>query len=488
MVAAVRDIAPIDRAALHHAFREHGEIGEAISSFWPPPDNGRGALTLADIQAAFFALASTGVQEAKRQLLLSLLRRAANREAVYLLKIILGDMRTGVSEGIVEAAIAEAFGAKVAAVRGARLLVGDLDAVAELAFEHALDRAQFLPFTPLGFMLAQPIMTTSEILETLAQRPSIAEDKFDGIRAQLHAAKTADNGTMRVELFFAVRGASHKVFPISSSRASLFAERTGHAFVLDGEIVPLRLSKDGNHVSLPFSTLQKRLGRKQLTAKQLQQYPCAFIAFDCLYLDGELLLERPLTERREKLTTLLNAQLPADKTSQENSILPLVVSESHVITTAEALDAAFAAARLRRNEGLVIKRLDSAYTPGRRGDAWLKLKSHLPTLDVVVVAAERGHGKRKNVLSDVTFAVRSDEENTQLLTVGKAYTGLTDIEIAALTERFVTETIEEKGRTRIVHPTVVLEIAFDQLTKSDRHTSGYAMRFRASSEFARTKA
>ncbi len=346
VIAAVRDIAAIDRSALHQAFREHGEIGEAISPFWPQPPQGAATLSLGDIQSVFFALAATGVQETKRQILQKLLGRATNREAVYLLKIILGDMRTGVSEGIVEAAIAEAFDAKVAAVRGARLLVGDLDAVAELAFEHALNRAQFRPFVPLGFMLAQPIMTTKEILGTLAQRPAIAEDKFDGIRAQLHAARSEGNRAMRVELFSRGSGSVAQSFPDITAPAAKFAERTGHAFVLDGEIVPLRLSASGQHVTLPFSTLQKRLGRKQLTAKQLQQYPCAFIAFDCLYLDGELLLERPLSERREKLTALLQTAMPDGNETHEQTILPLVVSESHVITTAEA-----SKQRLRRRGG-----------------------------------------------------------------------------------------------------------------------------------------
>ena len=157
--------------------------------------------------------------------------------------------------------------------------------------------------------------------------------------------------------------------------------------------------------------------------------------------------------------------------------VPVVVSDRVKVTTAEELDAVFAAARVRRNEGLVIKRLDSLYTPGRRGDAWMKLKSHLPTLDVVVVGAELGHGKRRGVLSDVTFAVRAAEGSGELLTVGKAYTGLTDAEIAGLTERFMGETVEVRGRFRVVRPMVVLEIAFDQLTKSERHSSGYAMRF-----------
>jgi DNA ligase-1 len=411
-------------------------------------------------------MAGTGTQEGKRQALLGLLRRAGNREAVYLLKIILGDMRTGVSEGIVEAGIAEAFGVKVGEVRGARLLVGDLDVVAELAMEGRLGEAAFRPFVPLGYMLAQPVMTTGEIVEALAGRGAVAEDKYDGIRAQLHVA--AEGAGVRVELFSRGSGAVTQSFPDIANAVAGFAKRTGRAFVLDGEIVPMRLGRNGDRVMLPFSMLQKRLGRKVLTAKQMVQNPVAFVAFDCLYAEGELLLERPLAERREKLRGVLEGM---------EAGVPVVVSGGVEVTTAEGLEGVFAAARVRRNEGLVIKRLDSLYTPGRRGDAWMKLKSHLPTLDVVVVGAELGHGKRRGVLSDVTFAVRAAEGSGELLTVGKAYTGLTDVEIAGLTERFMGETVEVRGRFRVVRPTVVLEIAFDQLTKSERHTSGYAMRF-----------
>ncbi|MGN6368540.1 MAG: ATP-dependent DNA ligase [Phycisphaerae bacterium] len=479
VVGAVHEIAAIDRATLHRAFHEHGEIGEALSAYWPTPPDNTPPLTLPEIQAAFIDLAATGIQDQKRNIVTRLLRRCANREAVYLVKIILGDMRTGVSEGIIESAIAEAFDAKLAAVRAARLLVGDLDAVAELAIESRLDKAQFRPFVPLGYMLAQPIMTAAEIIDTLANRPAIAEDKFDGIRAQLHVS-TQDN-LLRVELFSRGSGAVTASFPDIITPIHKWAQSTGKTrFVLDGEIIPARIAHDSTLTVLPFSSLQKRLGRKTLTPKTLRENPAAFIAFDCLWLDGNLLLDRPLNERREKLTELLAKEITPQIENRNSKIenpLPLVMSTAAPVTDAPALESLFAAARSRRNEGLVIKRLDSPYTPGRRGDAWLKLKSHLPTLDVVVVAAERGHGKRRDVLSDVTFAVRASTDDPTLLTVGKAYTGLTDAEIAALTERFERETIETRGRTRTVHPTVVLEIAFDQITKSTRHSSGYAMRF-----------
>jgi DNA ligase-1 len=314
----------------------------------------------------------------------------------------------------------------------------------------------------MGYMLAQPMMTAAEIIEALAERPAVAEDKYDGIRAQLHVART-DDGSTRAELYSRGSGAVSASFPDIIKPAKTFAETTNRQFVLDGEIVPMRLT-NGELETLPFSILQRRLGRKQLSPAQLRQNPVAFLAFDCLWLDGQLLLQRPFAQRRDALHQIAHGA-------------PFVIGPSTIVTDAAALESLFAQARSRRNEGLVVKRLDSAYTPGCRGDAWMKLKSHLPTLDVVVVGAEKGHGKRKDVLSDVTFAVRADENSDQLLIVGKAYTGLTDAEILQLTERFISETVEESGRFRRVQPTVVLEVAFDQITKSARHSSGYAMRF-----------
>jgi DNA ligase-1 len=236
----------------------------------------------------------------------------------------------------------------------------------------------------------------------------------------------------------------------------------------------------------------------------LRAVPVVYIAFDVLYGGGELLIEKPLEERRKILEQAfalvakdgfiveyaMATENPQGKLVFPPKISPPTISEpaigtgSHVprvvlapVLTAsspENLEEIFAAARERGNEGLMIKDVNSPYTPGRRGKSWLKLKKELATLDVVVTAVEWGHGKRNKVLSDYTFAVRDGE---QLLNVGKAYSGLTDAEIAEMTEWFLAHTLDDKGFRRTVEPKIVLEVAFNNMMRSNRHESGYALRF-----------
>jgi DNA ligase-1 len=213
--------------------------------------------------------------------------------------------------------------------------------------------------------------------------------------------------------------------------------------------------------------LQKRLGRKGDDFFLGAEIPVSISFYDLLWLNGRSLLKEPLTVRRELLAKLL----PAENTSQ------CVVAPVGQANTATDIEAAFLAARQRGNEGLIAKDPNSIYTPGRRGLAWLKLKKAYATLDVVVVAVEYGHGKRRDVLSDYTFAIRDEENGNRLLTVGKAYSGLTDVEIAQLTQHFLANTIEDRGRYKVVVPDTILEIAFDIIQPSSRHQSGYALRF-----------
>jgi DNA ligase-1 len=229
--------------------------------------------------------------------------------------------------------------------------------------------------------------------------------------------------------------------------------------ILDGEILAMR----GDTV-LPFADLQKRLGRREPDLFLSAEIPIQFVAFDLLWRNGKSLLAQSLAERRRALESL--APLPA----------ALRLSRITPADSVEEIEAAFAAARARNNEGLMVKDPTSVYAPGRRGLAWLKLKKALATLDCVVVGAEYGNGKRNKVLSDYTFAVR-DESTGALKTIGKAYSGLTDVEIAGLTEHFLGRVIRNHGRYLEVQPDIVLEIAFDRIQPSARHSSGLAMRF-----------
>ena len=238
--------------------------------------------------------------------------------------------------------------------------------------------------------------------------------------------------------------------------------------ILDGELLGLK-----NGVVLPFVSLQARLGRKKPSAAILDEVPVVYVAFDTIALDpvgGSTvvpLLDEPLTSRRRRLEAL---DLP--ETGNGRFVL------SHLTTadSTDALELAFTAARARRNEGLMVKDPASLYSPGRRGYGWLKMKKALATLDCVVVGVEVGHGKRHGVLSDYTFAVR-DEANDRLVTIGKAYSGLTDAEIAEMTAWFSANTLSIHGRYRLVEPSVVVEIAFDVIMRSKRHKSGFALRF-----------
>jgi DNA ligase-1 len=464
----------LNPAQYHDLVVRSGEVGEALSIAWDrrsrkgqspaAPPRILPPLTLRDVAATFDDLANTGNGERKRAILAELFNRCAERrEAAYVAKVIFGDLRTGVQDGVLEAAVAAAFDRPLAAVRRALLMVGDLDAVAVLARHDQLATAAFALFHPIQFMLATPQESAEVAAATLAGRSFVAEDKLDGIRAQVH--KDGD----RIAIYTRTMDRADESFP---DVVAAVRQLPG-AFLLDGEIVPYR-----NGVVLPFANIQKRLGRKVLTAKILRDHPAVFIAFDVLYRDGALLMDEPWTVRHAALDALVTPPATGDHVPAAAGTPVRLVPAS--VTTAADIDAAFAKSRQARNEGLVLKDPDSPYVPGRRGKQWLKLKTHLPTFDCVVTAAEYGHGKRRDSLSDYTFAVWDRdpaEGDARLVNIGKAFSGVTDAEIARLTELFLGISTGQVGRVHAVRPQVVLEIAADQIQKSGRHASGYALRF-----------
>jgi len=361
------------------------------------------------------------------------------------------------------------------------MLSGDIAEVTRAARRQDLGAIQLRVFHPLQFMLASPEPTAEAILERLTP-PVWLEEKYDGIRCQLHKQGP------RVELFSRDLHNITAQFPdLARAATALNAD-----VILDGELLAWR---DGR--ALPFAELQKRLGRKGGDDFFLgQEIPISFSAYDLLWLNGNSLLKSSLSTRRTALESLLNGPaskpLPNGGTTSVSSfpnsasasdLSPFTLHPSLLLLAPRQLahsvgeiDAAFLASRQRGNEGLMAKDPQSPYTPGRRGLAWLKLKKAYATLDVVVVGVEYGHGKRRGVLSDYTFAIRDDATGA-LLTVGKAYSGLTDAEIAQYTEHFLANTLEERGRFRTVAPDVILEVAFDSIQESKRHQSGYALRF-----------
>lgn len=427
-------------------YSDSGDTAEAILASRTRPENA----PLADIARLLTALADARGPAAKLAQFEARLRTLSPLAAKYLIKIVTGDLRIGLKEGLVEEAIAASTQRPVELVREANLLCGDITEVMRAARENRLDGIALRVFHPLQFMLASPEPTGAAILARLGA-PVWLEEKYDGIRCQVHK----QGG--RVELF------SRDLHRITAQFPDLAAAALALPgdFIIDGELLAWREGR-----ALPFAELQKRLGRKGDDFFLGAEIPVSVSCYDLLWRDGEVLLKEPLSRRRDLLAALL-ASLPPER---------FLLAPVQQARTAVEIESAFLAARRRGNEGLMAKDPRSAYTPGRRGLAWLKLKKAYATLDVVVVGVEYGHGKRKGVLSDYTFAIR-DDATGGLLTVGKAYSGLTDAEIAALTQHFIEHTIEEKGRYRSVVPDTVLEIAFDSIQPSARHQSGYALRF-----------
>lgn len=408
-------------------------------------------MTLAETESLIARLSETRGIKNKTALLAAVLHRTSPLEAKYLVKLLAGDLRIGLREGLVEDAIARVFGQSLADVSYANMLLGDIGETATRARTGDLRNVNMQLFHPIKFMLATPAADLSDVARTMPSE-FLIEDKFDGIRAQAHV----ESG--RVAIYSRTMDEITHRFPeLIEPLRSLTTD-----VIIDGEIVPAN-----NEGILPFSELQKRLGRKNVGSQLLKAVPVVLVAYDLLYAGRKVLIDQPLSERRHLL-----AQMVLERG-------PLRLSQGKLLFDVALLDEEFELARARGNEGLMIKSPGSPYKPGRRGRDWLKLKRAIATLDVAVTAVEVGHGKRRNLLSDYTFAVRRSAEEEELLNIGKAYSGLTDSELTELTEWFKSHTLQQfgHGRVRIVEPAIVIEVTFDRVQPSKRHKSGYALRF-----------
>ena len=466
---ALAHLAAPEAGAFEAVYRKHGDLGAMTEEVLEGQQVAE-ALSLEDVRAAFERLAARRGASQKLPELEALLRRACPLEAKYVVKIITGDLRIGLKESLIEEGISQAFARALPDVERANMLTGDISATLRLAAAGRLDAAQLRLFNPIGFMLASPAESAEEAMKYFSGS-ALVEDKYDGIRAQAHK-----------------RGREARLFSRTLDEVKEFPELLAPLqalpgeFILDGEVVGWRGGR-----ALPFTDFQTRLGRRQSEAQgelwpghpiNEADVPVVYVVFDLLYADGNLLLDAPLSERRRRLETLLaNVVSAGDGPRPEaRAGSKLQLAQASLCHTGGDLQLAFERALARGNEGVMAKAPDSPYAPGHRGRYWLKLKRPMATLDVVVTAVEYGHGKRRGLLSDYTFSVRVPGED-RLVTIGKAYSGLTDAEILELTEHFKQHTLDERGFSRRVEPTIVIEVAFNNIQRSDRHESGYALRF-----------
>ncbi len=462
---ALLKVSRFPEASVREIARRHRDAGKTTTEVLtgctqPVP------ASLAAIAGFFDRLAAARGPLIKSSLLEDRLMSLSALEAGCLVRILTGDLRIGLKDGLLEESISCAFACPIESVREVHMFTGDLGQTVVLAKNGQTHLARMEPLRPIKCMLASPEPDAAAVWRRFTEREKASdtpdetadspapptqhlwvEDKFDGIRAQLHHAAG------RVEIFSRdLKNVTDQFRELARNAQALTQE-----VVFDGEIIAYQEGR-----KLTFFDLQKRLGRRDGDLFMGDDIPVVYVVFDLLWLNGEALLAQPLRERRQRLDRL---RLPPGFRA---------VALNEVESVAE-IDRVFREARDRGNEGLMIKDPQSAYTPGRRGYSWVKLKKELATLDVVVTAVEQGHGRRSGVLSDYTFAVR--DATGALRNIGKAYSGLTDAEIAELTTHFEAHALERRGAWIRVEPNVVLEVAFDSIQPSSRHDSGLAMRF-----------
>jgi DNA ligase-1 len=413
----------------------------------PPP------LTILNVFQTFEEIAETsgkGSRARKEALLRGLLVRATSLEAKYLARILFQEMRHGVNEGIMLNGIAKAAGLKSKLVRRANQLWGELGKVALVALtegEAGLQKATLRLFRPIKSMLAQTAENHAEAFERYGGRLAL-EYKLDGARVQIH--RRGDE----------VRIYSRTLSDVTASLPDVVAEVVrvlqAQGAIVEGEAVAV----DAQGRPLPFQHLMRRFRRVHAIEATIQEIPVQLYLFDALYIDGQSLLDAPNEDRWTALEELTGGQ------DLVRRLLPKTIAEAE----------AFAEGAHRAgHEGVMAKELGSAYTPGVRGKSWLKLK-HIVSLDVVIVAADWGYGRRHGWLSNYHLAVR-DADTGEYMVVGKTFKGLTDNEFVEMTERLLALERSRKGSTVYVQPQVVVEVLFNEIQESNQYKSGFALRF-----------
>ena len=407
------------------------------------------ALTLLDVDRAFDELAivkGRGSAQARARILTELFSRAGDSERSFIVRVLLGDVRQGALGGVMEEAVARASGIPVDRIQRAAMFAGNLDLVAVAVLsdgERGLAAFQLVLFRPVRPMLAQP---AESISEALRRNDAIAfETKIDGARIQVHRAGD------RVAVY---SRQLHDVTPALPEVVSAIRELPIDAAIFDGEVIAL----DTAGVPLPFQATMRRFGRRLDVDSLRRELPLSTTLFDVLHLDGEDLIDRADRLRRAALELVA-----------PHLAVPRVVTND--LAQAQAF---YEDVLARGHEGLMAKSLDAPYAAGARGSAWLKIKA-AHTLDLVVLAVERGSGRRSKWLSNIHLGAR-DPKSGGFVMLGKTFKGMTDEILEWQTRTFDALAIARDDYTVYVRPEIVVEIAFNDVQQSPRYPGGFALR------------
>jgi len=446
---AVAYVVGTNRETVREAINAIGDAGRAVEDLLARKEQTSffvQELDLVDVYREFGRMAAAGGQRSQREKLRvaqGLFGNARPLEGRYLTRLMLEELRIGMGEGNVRDAVARAFDIDVRLVEHAHQAMNDLGEVALLARRDpgALARVTIEPFRPVKMMLAQ----AGTIAGQLTDHGEVAvEYKYDGSRFQFH--KQGD----------VCRIYSRRLEEVTESLPDIarqLQEATDHDVILDGEAVAVR---DGR--PMPFQYVIRRFRRKHKVDAMMEKIELVPRVFDILYLDGETLMDRPLGERRTILEEVLGAH----------------VAEQFRVGDAAAAEAIYADALALGHEGVMVKVLDSPYTPGVRGRLWVKVKPGVETLDLAVVGAEWGEGRRAKMFGSFLLAV---QDQGRLLPVGKVATGITDETLAELYTLFKDSVIARSGKEVTLEPAVVFEVGYSEIQTSPNYESGYALRF-----------
>jgi len=457
----IRTLTNVTRSDFQSAFSQTGDIGSATKTVFETSKIRRQVtllekpLSILEVRHTFETIAGTsgyGSRERKERLVETLLGQASPIEAKYIVKIMIGEMRTGFHEGLMEMVVSKAFDLPLETVQTASMLAGDtgeIAAIAKVKGKEGLEKLEFSVFRPIKPMMAQMAEDVNEAIKE-AGGATAFEYKLDGARIQIH--KAGD----KVQVY------SRRLTDVTESLPEVVQLVRGQVnagqAILEGEVIAVGEDRTS---PLLFQHLMRRFRRVHEIDEIAKRIPIQLQLFDVIYLNGESLINNPYAERRRKLKEIagsiqLTKQIVTSNPRNAEEFLREALNNGH--------------------EGLVAKKLDSPYTPGIRGKRWFKIKRTLESLDLVIVAAEWGYGRRHNWLSDYYLAAR-DAETGRFMVVGKTFKGLTDKEIVEMTKRLQELTIGEEPPRVVVDPKIVVEVAYNEIQKSPRYECGMALRF-----------